>query len=566
MKLCVLIPHFNHSQQLAAVLPRLAAYQLPCVVIDDGSSEHEQNRLKLLLAAYPTVTLVQRPYNGGKGAAVKTGLRWCYQQGFSHALQLDADGQHDLADIPALIATANANPTAMITGVPQYDDSVPTHRYLARYLTHFWVWVETLSLELQDTMCGFRVYPLASTVTLLQQQPIGDRMDFDTEIMVRQFWQQVPIIQRPTAVIYPEQGRSHFRAVQDNWLISKMHTKLVFGMLARLPTLLRQRHRSPRHWSRTNERGALWGLKAVLWLYGHGGRLLCHAVMPLLISYFYLTGREARTASWQYLAKVRAIDPNHPQLSGDANHFDSYRHFLRFGYATLAKLDAWSGHQTTNNAQFPNRQQLIDQLESGQGAMIITAHLGNIEQFRASAQSRYRRRITVLALTRHAAKFNQIMAELNPESQLELLQVDDLGPDSAMLLQQRIDQGELVFVAGDRTSAGNQSRAHYANFLGHPAPFSIGPYVLAAVLNCPIYIMLAGCDHRGQPLLHLEQLTDRIGGPRQQRQQQINDCIERYAQSLQTQTLQQPLNWFNFYDFWQPVTAPVTTRPCKEAS
>ncbi|MBY6224008.1 glycosyltransferase family 2 protein [Ferrimonas balearica] len=547
---CILIPHYNHSSQLVPVLEALARFELPCVVVDDGSEASERAAVAALVAERPWVTLVQRPANGGKGAAVKSGLHWCHQQDYSHALQVDADGQHNLDDIPRLLAKAQAQPEAVITGIPEYDESVPRHRYLARYLTHFWVWVETLSLELKDTMCGFRIYPLAATVEVLNGARLGDRMDFDPEILVRLYWHGVPVVQHPTRVIYPEEGRSHFRAFQDNWLISKMHTKLVFGMLWRAPGLLWRRTQRRRHWSRASERGAMWGLKTLLWLYRHGGRWLCKAFLPLLIGYFYLTGREARDASNGFLARVSARRPGHPQLSHPSGHWDSYRHFLNFGRAGLMKLDAWSGQLKLDQAQFPNRQMLIEQLESGQGAMMVTAHFGNIEIFRAAAESRYRKRINVLALTRHAAKFNAILSEINPESQVELIQVDTLGPETAILLQERVEQGELVIIAGDRTSASAYGRVHYADFLGEPAPFSIGPYVLAAVLNCPIYLMLAVPDQAGTPMLHLECLSDGIRGRRAERNEQISQCIERYVGRLEQLVLDHPLHWFNFYDFW----------------
>lgn len=540
---CLLIPHYNHSRQLPPVLDALERHGVECVLVDDGSTEEHRRVLAQLIADRSWVRLVQRPQNGGKGAAVKTGLLWAFEQGYSHALQVDADGQHDLEDLPELLALCQAHPQALITGIPSYDDSVPRHRYWARYLTHVWVWIETLSLELKDTMCGFRVYPLASVVEVLRTQKLGDRMDFDPEIMVRMHWQGVPFIQRPTKVIYPEQGLSHFRALEDNWLISKMHTRLVFGMLWRAPKLLFRRGRS-RHWSKASERGAMWGLKTLLWLYRHGGRWLCQWFLPLLIGYFYLTGTQARNASRDFLCRVARTQQG--SLAPRPGHWQSYRHFLNFGQAALAKLDAWSGRLDVGPAQFPNRHLLVELFERRQGAVILTAHFGNIEIFRAAAESQFKPRINVLALTSHAAKFNAILRELNPESQVELLQVDDLGLETAMLLQERVSNGELVIIAGDRTSASNFGRVHYASFLGAPAPFSVGPYVLASVLECPVYLMLG----LPTPELHMEKLSDSLKGPRKERQAKIGRCIDDYAARLEQEVLKHPLHWFNFYDFW----------------
>lgn len=194
-KPCALIPTCNHVSALPAIIARLQQLGLPIWLVDDGSAPEQAAELERLAASNPGLTLVRHPVNQGKGAAVMTGIKAAAAAGFTHALQVDADGQHDLHDAPALLAAAEARPAAMVTGIPRYDASVPRHRYYARYLTHVWVWIETLSLELRDTMCGFRVYPLAACVALFAASRLGRRMDFDTEVMVRLYWQgleQVP--------------------------------------------------------------------------------------------------------------------------------------------------------------------------------------------------------------------------------------------------------------------------------------------------------------------------------------------------------------------------------------
>jgi len=207
-------------------------------MVNDGSAEQATNLFQQLAQKYTYLTLVEHSINQGKGGAVQTGLKVAYSQGFTHALQIDADGQHDLNDVDKMLSESKNHPKALISGKPIYDESVPKHRYYARNITHFWVWIETLSFQIKDTMCGYRVYPLAETVELLSQQAIGKRMDFDIEIMVRLYWQKIECRFMPTAVEYPEDGISHFRAFEDNVLISWMHTKLFFGMLMRVPSLL----------------------------------------------------------------------------------------------------------------------------------------------------------------------------------------------------------------------------------------------------------------------------------------------------------------------------------------
>ncbi|MCW8833324.1 MAG: glycosyltransferase family 2 protein [Colwellia sp.] len=238
---CAVIPSFNHSAKLAQISSALLAQRLAVIIVDDASSETHNKILQTLSNESDDIHLVTHHENQGKGGAVVTGLLTAQKLGYSHALQLDADGQHDLNDINSLLILSAKYPRALISGQPVYDSSIPKGRLWGRSITHFWVHVETLSLQVKDTMCGFRVYPLETSCQLIQQVNLGKRMDFDIEIMVRLFWRNVDIKFVPTKVDYPEDGQSHFRAIHDNVLISWLHTRLVIGMLLRLPYLLSHR-------------------------------------------------------------------------------------------------------------------------------------------------------------------------------------------------------------------------------------------------------------------------------------------------------------------------------------
>ena len=155
-------------------------------------------------------------------------------------MQLDADGQHDSRDVPRLLEAAQKDPHALVLGRPIFDDSAPRLRIFGRAISQFWVWVETLSFAIEDPLCGFRCFPLEPTLELLEEHPLGDRMDFDPEIAVRLYWQGLSIISVPTRVRYHEHGLSHFAPAYDSWLIAKAHVRLVGGMLLRAPGLLRR--------------------------------------------------------------------------------------------------------------------------------------------------------------------------------------------------------------------------------------------------------------------------------------------------------------------------------------
>ena len=240
----VVVPVYEHEHAIGTTVDHLLPHGVPVLLVDDGSGESCAVVLRELANRHAgRVSLLRLDVNGGKGAAVIAGMREAAARGASHVLQIDADGQHDTADVPRFIAESAAHPDAVINGRPIYDESVPVGRLVGRYATHVWVWINTLSLDIADSMCGFRVYPLAATLALLDREYVGTRMDFDIEIIVRLHWAGVPIRTMPTRVTYPLDGVSHFRLWRDNARISAMHTRLFFGMLWRAPRLLLRRLR-----------------------------------------------------------------------------------------------------------------------------------------------------------------------------------------------------------------------------------------------------------------------------------------------------------------------------------
>ncbi|WP_016956412.1 glycosyltransferase family 2 protein [Catenovulum agarivorans] len=235
---CFVIPNYNHHLVIEQTIADLQRFELPIILVDDGSDQQTKQVLARVAERFANVTLHIRTENGGKGAAVHDGLVLAAKLGYSHAVQVDADGQHNLADIDRLIELAKQKPQALISGQPVYDDSISKGRLYGRYFTHIWVHIETLSLKIKDSMCGFRVYPLAAYSQLVDKVNLGKRMDYDIEVMVRLYWQGCDVEFLPTKVIYPENGVSHFNVWRDNVLISKMHTRLFFGMLIRIPQLI----------------------------------------------------------------------------------------------------------------------------------------------------------------------------------------------------------------------------------------------------------------------------------------------------------------------------------------
>ncbi|HVC37869.1 MAG TPA: glycosyltransferase [Gammaproteobacteria bacterium] len=543
---CAVIPVFNHHTCLDPIVSALLANRLPCILVDDGSDAITKKTLATITGRNPQVECLSLPENRGKGAAVMAGITRAGERGFTHALQIDADGQHDLADIPAMLTLAHQQPQHLISGAPLYDNSVPTVRFYGRYLTHALVSLDTLSLRLRDSMCGFRVYPIVPTLALSSHVRIGRRMDFDTEIMTRLYWAGTECIFLPTRVHYPKDGISHFKMLADNARMTWLHIRLLLGMFPRIPKLVyrnltRNRHKN---WAHIGERGSLSGLRFIGFIDRVAGRHIGLAILYPVTAYFFLTHPRARRASRQFLAAAGA----QPSLS------NSFRHFMQFSISILDKVAGWYD-PTRLTVEFPQREMLLAAVAGGRGVLLLSAHLGNLEVARALSAFDPNFRGNALIYTANAQKVNTMLEETNDAYQKRMIHVQEIGPDTALMLREKIAAGEAVVSMGDRTPVSEQSPVVQAEFLGRPAPFAIGPYVLAHVLECPVYLFFCVREARGYRI-HMEPFAERIRLPRQHRIEAAGIWAGRYAQRLAQYATRFPLQWYNFYDFWAGGVVP----------
>lgn len=243
----VLIPSYNPGPAVLTTV-QAARAQWPVVwVVDDGSNDGSTASLQELAASDPGLHLIVLPRNSGKGAAVLTGLEAAAAAGFTHVLTMDADGQHPAALIPDFMAASQAAPAAMILGKPVFGPEAPALRVNGRKVSNGWANFETLWMGIGDSLYGFRVYPIAPLMRIMQGRRWMRRFDFDPEAVVRLCWAGVRPINKDAPVRYlsaEEGGVSHFRYLRDNILLTWMHTRLFLGFLGRLPRLLLRRWRT----------------------------------------------------------------------------------------------------------------------------------------------------------------------------------------------------------------------------------------------------------------------------------------------------------------------------------
>jgi glycosyltransferase involved in cell wall biosynthesis len=237
MRVCALIPIFDHGATIEKVVSELPP-DLSCLIVDDGSAEATREALQRVITARANARVIRRDHNGGKGAALKTGYEAARAHGFTHVVQLDADGQHNASDVPRFVAAMLAHPNALVLGVPEFDASAPLARICARQLSRGLVWLACLSRVVPDPLCGFRGVPLAPALAVIASARTGDWMDFEPDLAVRMVWHGTAIATVPTRVIYPEGGISHFSVARDYPRLASLYARLLGGMLWRAPELL----------------------------------------------------------------------------------------------------------------------------------------------------------------------------------------------------------------------------------------------------------------------------------------------------------------------------------------
>lgn len=240
----VLIPSYNPGPKVYDTVRSARAQWNPVWVVVDGSTDGSAAQLERMAQDDPGLQVIVLPVNSGKGAAVLHGLERAAAEGFTHALTMDSDGQHPADLIPRFMQASQREPATMVLGKPVFDAAAPRVRVNGRKVSNLWANIETLFAGIGDSLYGFRIYPIAPLVSVMQGQRRMRRFDFDPEAVVRMCWRGVKPINIDAPVKYfraDEGGVSHFNYLRDNLLLIGMHIRLVFGFVARLPMLLWRR-------------------------------------------------------------------------------------------------------------------------------------------------------------------------------------------------------------------------------------------------------------------------------------------------------------------------------------
>jgi len=309
------------------------------------------------------------------------------------------------------------------------------------------------------------------------------------------------------------------------------------------------------HWATIHEAGTLFGLRFLWFVHRYIGRWAVSLLLLPTVVYFVIFRPLSRRASLDFLRTHHQIYPDYWQ--SQPGIWQVMRHFREFAETVVDKLLAWIIE--IDAAEFDvHTPEIIEALMADErGQLIIGTHMGNLEYCRGFMQ-RYRSKvINILIYDKHSANYAEIMQRLNPDSRLNIFQVDEFNVDVMLRLKAKIDQGEWVFIAGDRIPLTGLERTVEVDFFERKAALPIGPYMFAKALACPVKLMFAYRDYNlksGKVYFEVFPFAEQIDFDRRTRMQDIQAHAQRFATELEKHCVKVPYQWFNFYDFWSNET------------
>ena len=568
-KFAFLVPFYNHPQNIKALIAALKTYELPVVVVDDGSDEASKQILAELERT-EGILLLTRAQNGGKGIAMKDGFKFALECGFSHVLQIDADFQHDAALIGEFLRESEAHPQSIVCANPIYGDDAPKSRVHGRKITNFWVAINTLSLGIKDAMCGFRVYPLEQLKKAAAKSKTN-RMEFDIEILVNAARQGVDMRWIDTYVRYEKGGVSHFKMVRDNALISLMHAKCFFSlpkfMLDKIwrtcglnlsksanfkngandaQNLKKPQENSEQNlWWKKQERGGAFFLRPSLFLVQILPEFALKLIVKIVVWFYYIFSKNER----ENIAEFRR---NLSKFAGSQTLKGTsvFSHFEAFGGAICDKFRVWKGKIKDSELEIIDLGRIKSELIGAQkGQILLTAHLGNVEICKALAARVEGFRMVILAYDKNSREFNEVLKRISQnDGSVRMMLVNELDVAAMLELKNIVESGEHIGIMGDRTPLGGDKAAR-VKFLGKEASFNYGPYLIAGILG--VKISSLWCQKiDGKFRIELVPLASAVKLGRD-KAAAAREYLQIYVRELENRCKQTPAQWFNFFDFWR---------------
>jgi len=531
----VVIPSKDNVATIGDVAAACRAHELDVIVVDDGCVDGTGDAAR----AVSGVTVLVHPHNMGKGAALNTAFHHAWRGGYTHAICIDADGQHDAADLPSFVAACLADPWAIQAGVRDMS-TAPGRSQFGMNFSNWWTWAET-GHRLGDTQCGFRAYPLEPVLAL----GLGDgRYEWEVEVLVRSLWQGIAVRDLPCRVFYPpeEERVSSFRPFWDNVRISLLNTRLVTLRILWPPTWVNRVPPPGGQW-RGRHLGSLWGWRFFVGMIRLLGRRPTHAAMVVMSAFYLIFAKPHRDGVLAYLRRAEAAG-----VPVKAGWRDAWRIFHSFACSIVDRFVLLVRGPAAFTIVHEHTAQAKRTLET-QGAIFLTAHMGNPDLGATALQTvEFQRPVNVLQYTAGDDPYMQLLKHYLPDGQAPRVISLNAGEDLASLeVIRALRRGEIVAIKGDRVV---DERTVEVELLGAPVRLPTGPFLLAALAKAPLFVL--GCFHEGDGTYRViagEPWELRFTS-RGTRDADLARWTQRFASQLEEWSKRYPRQWYNFHDPW----------------
>jgi predicted LPLAT superfamily acyltransferase len=304
------------------------------------------------------------------------------------------------------------------------------------------------------------------------------------------------------------------------------------------------------HWTQIAERGSLRGLRFMVGCYRLFGRPLSVVLVHAIVVYYFLTAPTARAASRSYLRRLAARPDGAAAIGRSPDAIACFLHLRSFALSIFERLALWFGDRGDLVFEVEGLHHYERLLRDDRGAFVIGAHLGSFDALRALAD-RDDRVVNILMFTTNAPRINAIFRELAPDAQMRVISVDPDSFDTVLRIRGCIARGEIVAMLGDRIEPGHVGRSVRVPFLGGAVEIPQAPYLLAGLLDCPLFFMVALRAGPGRYRVFAEVLAERVELPRREREKRVRELALAYVERLERYCTAAPYEWFNFYDYWR---------------
>ncbi len=305
-------------------------------------------------------------------------------------------------------------------------------------------------------------------------------------------------------------------------------------------------------WHQMQERGSILGIRILVRLMRLFGIHLSRMVLHPVAVYFLITGRKGRAASRQYIQRLYEHPGGDAAIGHRPGLADQYRHIYSFAVTSLEQFKMWTDSTAGFEIEVEGLHYLLEQRKRDRGAILLGAHLGSFAVLRVLSQERDLP-VSVVMYRENAPYLNRVLRELAPRSETRIIEYDPSDSTSIIAVQRLVEDGEFVAFLGDRTPPGDPAahRITMAPFLGKMAPFPQGPWIIASLLGCPVFWTCGIRTGKGRYRVMARLLADQVVLPRGRREESLKKYLSAYTTTLEALCLEQPFQWFNFYDYWQ---------------